>query len=58
MPAPEGFAAYPFGQDAPGVRWFSVTPSDTESLTALPRCLYVGGNGRGWRAYIEWGMLP
>lgn len=45
MPAPEGFEAYPFGQDAPGVRWFSVTPSDTESLAALPRCLYVGGAG-------------
>lgn len=45
MSAPEGFEAYPFGQDAPGVRWFSVTPSDTDSLPALPRCLYVGGAG-------------
>lgn len=45
MAAHEGFDSYPFGQDAPGVRWFSITPSDTEPLTALPRCLYVGGAG-------------
>lgn len=45
MTAPEGFITYSYGLDQPGIRWFSVTPDDTNSLTAKPRCLYVGGSG-------------
>lgn len=45
MIAPEGFADYTYGLDQPAVRWFTVTPSDSNALFAQPRCLYVGGAG-------------